>query len=249
MLKQPIKTMIKQLLLLTFFIPTILFGQDTTKIKERKFFIGVNFSPDYCYRTITQNDNSISSEEWTYIKNFEDSVYKPTFGYTTGFNFYYQLKKRFSIETGIQYSRKGYQTIPFPTIYDINYDPARATNYVYFSYLDVPLRANFTFLKSKIQIIASAGVVFNFLLQAHGKIVPETPTTMFQTQTHTSNYAYNKLNLSPAVSLGVKYDINNRLNVRAEPTFRYGLLNTDSKSYAFTRLWSAGLNITLNYGF
>ena len=93
MLKRPIKMTMKQLLLLTFFLPTILLGQDTTGTKDRKFFIGVNFSPDYCYRNITKNDNSISSDQWTNIKNLEDSIYKPTFGYTTGLNFYYRIKK------------------------------------------------------------------------------------------------------------------------------------------------------------
>lgn len=239
----------KQLLLLTFFLPTILLGQETTATKDRKFFIGVNFSPDYCYRNITKNDNSISSEQWTNIKNTEDSIYKPTFGYTAGLNIYYQIKKRFSIETGINYSRKGYQTIPFPTVYNFNYDPAIATNYFYFTYLDFPLRVNFNFLKSKFQIIASAGAVFNYLLQVSIKTIPETPTAIFQTQTHISNYAYNKINISPTVSLGIKYNIKNRLNLRVEPTFRYGLLNTDSKSYAYTHLWTSGLNISLNYGF
>ncbi len=207
MLKRPINMTIKQLLLLTFLLPTILHGQDTPGTKDRKFFIGVNFSPDYCYRNITKNDNSISSDQWTNIKNLEDSIYKPTFGYTTGLNFYYQIKKRLSIETGIQYSRKGYQTIPFPTVYDFNYDPAIATNYIYFTYLDFTLRANFTFLKNKFQIIASAGAVFNYLLQVSSKTVPENTTAIFQTKTHISNYAYNKINISPTISLGLKYNL------------------------------------------
>ncbi|MEI6123295.1 MAG: outer membrane beta-barrel protein [Bacteroidota bacterium] len=239
----------KRLLFLIFLLPAILHGQNSTSIKNRKFFIGVNFSPDYSYRFITKNDKSISSDQWTHIKNLEDSIYKPSFGFTTGLNFYYQINKLLSIETGFQYSHKGYQTIPFPTVYDFNYDPAIATNYIYFTYLDFPLRVNFTFLKSKLQIITSAGAVFNYLLQTRSKTVPETPTANFQTQINISKYHYNKINISPTVSLGLKYNINKRINLRAEPTFRYGLLNTDSKSYAFTHLWSAGLNISFNYGF
>jgi hypothetical protein len=238
----------KQILLLTFFLPTISFGQDTTTTKNRRFFIGVNFSPDYCYRNIAKNDNSISSDQWAHIKNILDSIYIPNFGYTTGLNFYYQIKKRLSIETGIQYSRKGYKTIALPTIYDFNYDPVIATNYFYFTYLDFPFRANFTFSKSKFQIIASAGAVLNYLLQVSGKTVPENRIAIFEIQTYGNQFAYNNINISPTVSLGLKYNINNRLNLRAEPTFRYGLRNTDSKSFVFTRLWTAGLNISFNYG-
>lgn len=239
----------KRLLLFTFFLPTILQGQDTTVTQDRKFFIGVNFSPDYCYRYITKNDNSISNEQWTYIKNNQDSIFKPSYGYTTGLNFYYQIKKRISIELGLQYSRKGYQTIPISTIYDFNYMPEIATSYIYYTYFDFPFHANYTFLKSKIQIIASAGAVFNYLVQASSKTVPEVSTAKFQTATFISKYPYNKVNISSTISLGLKYTIDKRINLRAEPTFRYGLLNPDTKSYAFTHLWTAGLNISMNYGF
>ncbi len=234
----------KRLLLLTFLIPTILYGQDSTSTKYRKFFIGVNFSPDYCYRNITKNDNSISSDEWAYEKNYSDSIYKPTFGYTTGLNFYYQVRKWYSIESGIQYSRKGYQTIPLPTGYHFEI----TTIYYYFTYLDVPLQANFTFLKSKIQIIVSTGAIFSYLLHVGIKYVPQTQTADFQTQTHISKYSYNKINISPSVSVGLKYNVNNRINLCAQPTFRYGILNPDSKSAEFMHLWSLGFNISFNYG-
>jgi hypothetical protein len=238
----------KLLLLLTFFVPSILFGQDSIPTKERKFFIGINFSPDCSYRYITKNDKSISADQWTYIKNIEDSIYKPTLGYTTGLNFYYQINKLISIETGLQYSLKGYKTIPIQTQYSFNYPPAIATNYIYYSYFDFPLRANFTFLKSKLQILASVGAVLNYLHQVSSKSVPEKSSLTFQKQTHISEYPYNKINFSPSISLGIKYNVNNRINLRVEPTFRYGLINTDDKSYAYTHLWNAGLNISLNYG-
>lgn len=238
----------KWLLFITFFLPTVLHGQDTTTTKNRKFFIGVNFSPDYCYRYITKNDNSIANDQWTRIKNLEDSIYKPTFGYTTGLNLVYRIKQRLSVETGIQYSRKGYKTIPILTVYDFNLNPEKATNYIYFHYLDIPLKANLSFLKSKLQIVTSFGTVLNYLLQVSSRTVPETPTASFQTQTHISKYSYNKINLSPTVSAGLKYNINDKINLRAEPTFSYGLLNTDSKSYAFTHLWTTGLNLSFNYG-
>lgn len=231
-----------------FLLPTILYGQDSTLAKGRRFFISESFSPDYCYRYITKNDKSITSDQWTKIKNIEDSIYTPSFGYSAGLNFYYQINRLISIETGIQYSRRGYQTIPLPTIYNFDYDPAIATSYIYFTYLDFPLRVNYTFLKSKFQIIASTGVVFNYLQQVSYKTVPENPTSIFPIQIRVSQYPYNKINYSPIVSLGLKYNISNRINLRAEPIFRYGLLNTDSKSYAFTHLWTAGLNLSLNFG-
>jgi len=240
---------LKQLILFALFLPTFLYGQDLSPTKERKFFIGANFSPDLCYRHITINEAVISNNQWPYIKSIQDSIYIPTFGYTTGLNVYYQFKNWFSIETGIQFSRKGYQTIPILTKYNHNQDAEIATNYLYFDYLDLPLRVNFTSSKSKVQLIASVGTVFNFLLQARMKSVPEKPTDDFQTQTEVSKYPYNKFNVSPMASLGLKFNINDRINLRVEPTLRYGLLSTVKNSFAFTYLWTTGLNVSFNYGF
>ena len=238
-------------LFLTLLLPVISYGQDSSSTKSRKFFIGVNFSPDYCYRSLTKNDASISRDQWSFIKNLEDSIYKPTFGYTTGINFYYQITKRLFVETGIQYSQKGYMTIPILTVFNIehNFEEAIATNYIYFTYLDIPLRGCYTFLNGKIQIVTSAGATFSFLLKVKGKSVPELPTEAIQTKYFSSDYEFSKMNISPTISAGIKYNVNSRINLRAEPTFRYGLINTDPKSYAFTHLWSAGLNISFNYGF
>jgi len=238
----------KHLLILILFLPIILKGQDTSSIKQKRIFLNVNLSPDYCYRYITKNDNSITNEKWEEVKNLLDSLYKPIFGYSTGLNVYYQIGKRFSLETGFQFSRKGYKTIPILTIYDFKYDAEIATNYTYFTYFDFPLRANFSFGKNKLQFITSAGVLFNYLYQVRDKTIPETSTEKFQAQAHVSKYPYTKTNISPTISLGLKYNINKRMNLRVEPTFRYSLFNIDSKSFAYTKLWTAGFNISFSYG-
>lgn len=247
MLEKKILHKMKRILLLIVLLFSFSsYGQDDSSIKEKRFFIGVNFSPDYSYRYISKNAKNWDcpdNELWKTIKEFEDSIYIPKFGYTAGINFGFQINEKLSAETGIQYSCKGYKTIPMLTIYDWNERPEKATNFVNYYYFDFPLKINYTFLKKRIKIIVSTGAVINILFQSRTKTIPETPTTLFQTTTSISHYAYNKFNLSPFISAGLQYKINNKMFLRAEPTFRYGIFNIDDKSYEAVHLWSAGLNI------
>ncbi len=239
-----IRYTMKRLLILTIILLSFTaYGQDSTVVKNRWFNIGVNFSPDFCYRTLKRNDNSISIETWNEIKNYEDSIEIHKLGYTTGINFGFRINKHISIETGIQYSNKGYKTIPVMIVYDFNEQPELGTMIIKYSYYDIPLRVNFSFLKKRIQIIAGAGIVLNFLQQVNCKIIPKKPTTTFKTETHISHYDYDKSNFSPTVNIGLKYKINNRMSLQAEPTFRYGYFCIDPVSYEATHLWNVGLNI------
>jgi len=59
--------------------------------------------------------------------------------------------------------------------------------------------------------------------------------------------SYNKLNFSPTMSVGIDYRINEKMNLRIEPTFRYGVLkiiDTPVTGY----LYSGGINVVYYYG-
>ena len=239
------KNIMKQfIILLIVFSSLSAQGKKKTSSKNNHFSIGVNFSPDYCYRTLTKNNKSLSHDQWTNAKRIQDSIDRPKFGYTIGINLRLQLHKKVSIETGFQYSEKGYKTIPISTFYDPNppFSIVIATNNINYDYFDLPLKVNFSFLEKRIQIATSAGLIFNVLRQVSVKINPEPPST-FKTKTIIDHYDYNKLNISALASVGLKFKLNKRMDLQLEPNFRYGLLNTDSKSFQTNHLWSAGLNL------
>src|SRR5688572_783304 len=75
--------------------------------KPGKFQIGINFSPDYCER-ILKNDEESSSAKFflDYMKKFDSGK----LGYSTGINLSYNVSSMFVVETGLQYSNKGYAT-------------------------------------------------------------------------------------------------------------------------------------------
>ncbi len=221
-------------------------GQEKTAIKDKRFFIGINVSPDICYRTMVNPENA--SPDQTHLNIFRDSIEVPKFGYTAGLNFSYRINKRLNIQTGIQYSNKGFKTIPV-NYYDryfilsytyYRYLPREKAIYISnYSYVDFPLTVNYSFLSTRLQIITSLGLVVNWWQQTTIKIIPDPSNTAwdtFKSITYDSDESYNRIDLSSAIGIGVKFNINDRMNFRAEPTFRYGLINS------FTHLWSAGIN-------
>ena len=162
--------------LITFLLSTAItvniFGQEVAKDASipdfNKIQVGVNFSPDYCFRTLKNNDGSLTSSSILKSRN-ENETGK--LGYTTGINVIYNLKKSIGIEVGIQYSNKGYQTKMQDFTYGSMIDPR--TGFVYNTsgqtpiqgefiyndyYIDIPLKVNFCFGKKKIRFITSAGL-------------------------------------------------------------------------------------------
>lgn len=234
-----------QLLLVSF----AAFGQENksenTTGKMKGFQIGINFSPDVCYRTLYNKSKDISGAEILKERN-ENEL--PKFGFTTGVNVSYTIKKYVGIEAGIQYSNKGYQDKILELIFpqpapDLPIKSRRIDN---FHYLDIPIKANFFIGNKKVRFISSVGITTNILLKA-------TITSIYyytnrkERGTNVYSYDFERVNLSPTVSVGIDYKINNKMNLRIEPTFRYGVLqiiNTPLTAY----LYSGGINIGYYFG-
>ena len=237
------------------------FGQDTLKLKApqefKQFLIGINISPDYCYRTLESTTGSSISNTIIDLRN-EREEYK--IGYTAGINFCYNLKKNFGIESGIQYSNKGFalsaSNFTYAEMIDPRYGFTYPTNGTIgpkkvkfidnYHYLDVPLRAIFSFGEKRIHFVASIGVTTNILLNATQTNVFEYENGDAKRNTVDQPNDYNPVNLTTTISAGMDYKISKKINLRVEPTFRYGLLKIiDTPVTAY--LWNGGLNIAGYY--
>ena len=86
----------KQLFLLLITSPIFLMAQTTDSTKQKKFAIGINFSPDYCYRNFIQPTRITDNSQDYYSYNE-----LPKYGYTTGLTFDVNVGKHFMLETGI----------------------------------------------------------------------------------------------------------------------------------------------------
>lgn len=237
----------------TFFLMALtavsVYAQDKPKATSdtgfRKVQIGINFSPDLCYRTLKNKSLSISND---LLINLRNDMETTKLGYTTGLNVCFNINKSIGLETGIQYSNKGYQTkmrdlkytLPEP---DLPYKAKRRYN---FHYIDIPVKANFTFGKKKVRFFTSAGITTNIFLQETQTLVL-VYTDRTSRETNPTNYKFNRINISPTISAGIDYKINDRTNLRVEPTFRYGVLKIIDESLT-EYIYSGGLNIGYYYG-
>lgn len=232
-----------------------LYGQETstpTPTKGHdKLLIGINFSPDISYRML-------SSNSYPRLVSYRNSNEKPKFGYTTGLNVNYNFSKKIGIEIGAQYALKGYATTKKELDYTVMlFDPSDflnengllPTHYndkFNFHTLDIPIRAMFSFGKKKVQFVTSIGVTTNILLKATDVVIYTYEDGSTQGTGHDISENYHKLNITPTISAGIAYQLNDHLKLNVEPTFRYALTNSSDLPYS-EHLYSAGLNITCYY--
>jgi len=234
---------------LAIFILTVFvfsaYGQGNSTSGFKKIQVGINISPDLCFRILKNNDGSSSSEN---IVHFRDSIETIKMGYTTGLNVCFNLNKTIGLETGIQYSDKGYQTIvtEFVSIQPDPNIPEKVRFIYHFHYIDIPLKANFTLGNKKVRFLTSIGIVSNiFIKETQTEILYFTDRK--EKEKDPTGYEYNKINLSAAISAGIDYKINSRMNLRIEPIFRYGILKINDTPVT-GYLWNAGLNIGYYFG-
>jgi Outer membrane protein beta-barrel domain len=252
----------KQLLILALILlSNVGFGQETKETKSldngKRLFIGANVSADYCYRTLK---NDYGGSIGNLIIDLRNDTEVPKLGYTAGLDLCYNIHKNIGIELGVQYSNKGYSFSSLDLYYGdmrddrygFTYDSNGASspinikiiyNHIYF---DVPLRAILSFGEKKVRFVTSIGVATNILLKATNTIILEYQNEDTKKQTQELNYDFNKVNFSPMISIGVDYKVGKKINLRAEPTFRYGVLKIIDAPIA-GYLWNSGLNISCYY--
>jgi hypothetical protein len=242
----------KKLLAFIFIVTSVFaYAQDSTKTKKtRRFFIGINFSPDYCFRTLKNNGGSSID---AMIYEGDNKIERAKFGFTSGINVCYIFTKHISIDLGVQYSNKGYQTeenpLTFGTPRGVVYTNLPTSGkFVYrYNYIDIPLKANFIFGKKKLRLISSIGLITSVFINTTNSFVGEYSNGSSFKNSSTTSSGYNKVNLSPIISCGIDYKINDRMFFRVEPTFRYAILKTVDASIA-EYVWSAGLNVSYYFG-
>jgi hypothetical protein len=235
----------KRIFLLIGMIPFYTLHAQKTKTAQNKLSIGFNFSPDYSFRGLTNKGGNESGDA---VKQVRNDLEVAKFGYTTGLNICFPGSKFISLETGIQYSSKGYQT----KNYDVTFsqpDPLAPVKvkYIYsYQYIGIPLRAKRSFGKGNTHFLLSAGFMTNFLLKARQTYIYGYADGRTTENSLSTARSYNKIDISPMISAGIDCAINDKIRLAAEPTFRYGIISTKNASLT-EHLWSIGLNVGIYY--
>lgn len=205
---------------------------------DRKLKIGINFSPDYCYRTLKTSDNNFN---WIIDSRNQNEI--PKLSFSTSVNLLYQINNKIGVETGLQYSNLGFQTKEFKV---------NGINAVFkdsYHYINLPLKFNYnTNWNKKFQLTTSIGFINSYLLQFQKVIFNSENNEPFKrrSENQTAVFDFNKLNFLPILSLGINCKLNEKIDLKIEPTFRFGIfkiMEAPIKDY----LWNAGLNMGFYY--
>lgn len=218
---------------------------------QRTLKVGFNFSPDFCYRTLKVDSTADYLDDLKKIRNDNET---PKLSFTTGINLLYEIDEKFSFEAGLSYSEKGEQSKVSALFLGSQVDPIFGmqgnpdfiiTKYSY-NYIELPLRIIYTYGEKKIKFTSSLGIVPQYLLNATQKFIfLRNNDKVIQNRTK-QPYSFNKFNISPTLSFGIDYTINEQFNLKIEPTFRYGILKIiDAPLTSY--LWNAGLNMGFYY--
>ncbi len=222
-------------------------GKSDENITNKKFSFGLNFSPDNTYRRLHSDyDNFVE---------FGNKTESARFGFTTGMVSCYQLSFRFALESGLQFSDKGFkyeatkQDFYYGDGIYVEEDPAMPDKWktiYHHYYLGIPLKLNYYVLQKGVKLFLSAGFSTDFYVGNQSKTTWE-----FSDRTETETYqmkdkGFNMVNFTGLAGFGIETDISKRVHFRFEPIFRYSFTPVADglmKDY----LYSVGANFTLFY--
>ena len=229
-------------------IPFSVICNTSDSIHPRKMQLGVIYSPDYCYRTLKATGES----KW--MVAIRDTMEIPKFGYSTGVNFIYKIASRLSVETGLLFSDKGFQTKKYTPEGKINSSdpstkhPLKIAYLHHYYYLDVPIKLNYYIYLGKINFFLTAGLSVNTFL--HQTVTTLTTYTDGKTDSKkaTAPSPFEKLNVAVIGGFGMNYNLTDTYTLKIEPIYKRSItsiINAPVKSFLYT----AGVNVGISCHF
>ena len=227
-------------------IPLTLWCQSADTTKPGRISIGITISPDYGYRVL----NASKSNTW--LADTRDTTEIPKFGYTAGIDLAIRINKRISLEAGLLYSDKCYQTknlilIPLnPSGQPDTLFPAVAKCIYHYIYLEIPLKINYYLLTKRAKFYLTGGVSLNILLAQKSNLKIEYHDGQTVTYKSSDNSDLRTINLAVLAGVGFSYDVTKRIYFKIEPVCRCSMtpgFHAPLQEY----LYSIGLNTGIYY--
>ena len=203
---------------------------------EKRHLIGGGFSPEATFRTLPN-------------AGVFDEMESFGFGFTAGFTYSKQLQWYSSFETGLLFSIKSIKKDYTKLTFGDQIDPRRGFIYndgdlsMEFSgqhvFLEIPLKFNFYFTKSKVKPFAGIGISNGFFI---GRMINYRVS-------NNANIPF-ILMMQGVVSLGVDFDFSNKITFRVEPQFKHAFFTVDGGGYIYKEYpYSIGCLVGLYYRF
>ncbi len=204
--------------------------------KGYKSAIGITLSPDYAYRSLLSTDSANKL-----FKEVQSSPQNAIMGFTTGVSYRYQLFGPIGIETGINYTRKGWSS-------DSTTSQAQIKNLFSYDYAVVPVKLRINLPSGRRLFYINAGVSGGVLLGAAKTVSTAYFTGTEKTaQTAIKSGVSKTLYYSMLFGVGLDYRLISNLFFKIEPNFQR-TMSEYSKEPLSSFLNSAGVNFGLLWG-
>jgi len=188
---------------------------------QQKSSLDIIIGGDHSYRLIAPADDNPFRPDAVQDQN---ELEIPNQSWRVGVHYNHRLGKRLYLKTGLQFSTLGYKTreisIADPSEPDPAFGGAEAIQIYYdYFYLQAPLMVRMEASKGKWSPFFETGLMGSFLLGYRQRIVSEIET---QTSSDpTLRELFNPVQLTGVASVGMRYQMTNRLQVFIQPVFRF----------------------------
>jgi hypothetical protein len=249
------KLLLIVILFFNFCFPLFTTAEDAPAKEKKSLLVGITLIHNYSFRSLS----STEMFEWIKTSRDEKETCKQTV--TAGFNVSFEIRKNFSVESGIMYSSKGYKSNTGPLTFgdqidprygfiysasSANFGPVNNATFIYnYHYLDIPVSLNIKWGQKKCYLFVAPGLSAN--------IPVATTTTVLgyfddlRTYTHTSKSSNTMASfLSGTLKLGYACELDEKFNARIFPDAAYGITKAHDGPVS-EKLWSAGIGFELMY--
>ena len=218
------------------------------------YFISFVFLFSFSQNIFAQESKCAIGASFSTEQPYEKHGDNPPFalGFATGINAIKTINKHFEFATGLVYSQK-VTTYDFPNnirgIVLENPFPLSTKSIISSNYLGIPVKIYFTAGNHKLKFISGIGFTLGYLLNINVKqsINYADGTNKSSETAYTgSEYFANRLHISQTASMGLQYDIKNKMFLRLETTYTTFPFHTISLQVIdYTTYNSFGLNLSV----
>jgi hypothetical protein len=214
-----------------------------------KWSLGLAFSPDACYRTISGDKSNPNTATLMQFRETNDHI---KLGYSAGLLVKRRCNEIVSLETGLLYSNRGFAMQMQARMTDQNHpdgigDPVTISQLFHFKYVDIPLKINFTAVRfGKMDMHFSTGAQLNIFMEQ--KTVTyvisdnqDAPKSVY----YAPKSANDPVNVSVLFGMGITRQLGEKTQLQIEPIMRYNIMPLFQSQHMETRLWTLGVNTVL----
>ena len=230
------------------FLSMLSFAQESPS----DFSVSINISPDLAHRKLllVGGDPSFQS---VYESIYDDRNEResPKIGLTCGVNLLWRMGKHYHLESGLNYSDRGYRIgwfeFPFP-----NSDPSIPDSLKYsyhFHYVVVPLKLIYNLEVNKLRFYTAISLNTGLLITTRFNGFYKYDDGHQEKVKGTEGDFFRRISLTPAIHFGLNIPVSASSSFRIEPAFRYDILKITADSPISARLWSIGLNLGYQFNF